>query len=119
MIHRSPNHTRGRTPCAFSSSLRVSVACSKSGIRVSRHSCLPSRYGALAPNASWTPAITWEAFQYSGKSSGEVCTWNWVLVQAASGRIESDVVRRRSSVPATEIVMSSPRAWRICSLSSL
>ena len=43
VIQRSPNHTRGRTPWAFSSSLRVSVACSNSGIRVSRHSSLPSR----------------------------------------------------------------------------
>ncbi len=89
VIQRSPNHTRGRTPCAFSSSLRVSVACSKSGILVSRHSCLPRRYGELAPTASWTAAIAWEAFQYAGNWSGEVCTWNWVLVHAASGTIES------------------------------
>ena len=63
MIQRSPNHTRGRTPCALSSSLRVSVACSKSGIRVSRHSSLPSRYGEFADTASWMPAIAWAAFQ--------------------------------------------------------
>ena len=36
VIHRSPNHTRGRTPCCVSSSGRVSVACSNSAIRVSR-----------------------------------------------------------------------------------
>ena len=70
MIQRSPNQTRGRTPWAFSSSLRVSVACSNSAIRVSRHSSLPSRNGELAPSASWTPAIACEAFQYAGKSSG-------------------------------------------------
>ena len=67
--------------------------------------------------ASWTPAMTWEAFQYAAKSSGEVWTWNWVLVQAASGRIDSDVVCSRSR-PLIEIAMSSPRAARICSLSS-
>ena len=32
MIQRSPNHTRGRTPCALSSSGRVSVACSNSAM---------------------------------------------------------------------------------------
>src|SRR5437762_8060779 len=32
VIQRSPNHTRGRTPCSFSSSERVSVACSNSVI---------------------------------------------------------------------------------------
>ena len=63
VIQRSPNHTRGRTPCALSSSLRVSVACSKSGIRVSRQSSLPSRYGELAPTASWMAEIACEAFQ--------------------------------------------------------
>ena len=92
MIQRSPNHTRGRTPCALSSSLRVSVACSNSGIRVSRHSSLPRRYGEFAHSASCTAAIAWEAFQYAANWSGEVCTWNWVLVQAASGTIESAVV---------------------------
>ena len=35
--------------------------------------------------ATWTPAIAWEAFQYSANWSGEVCTWNCVLVHAASG----------------------------------
>jgi hypothetical protein len=63
VIHRSPNQTRGRTPCSFSSSGRVSVACSKSGMRVSRHSCLPNRNGALAPSATCTPAIACAAFQ--------------------------------------------------------
>ena len=119
MTQRSPNQTRGRTPCALSSSLRVSVACSNSGMRVSRHSSRPSRYGEFAPSASWTEQIAWDAFQYSANSSGDVCTWNWVLVHAASGTIESDVVCSRSMLPmpAIEIVMSSPRALRICSLS--
>ena len=59
-----------------------------------------------------------EAFQYAANWSGDVCTWNWVLVHAASGTIESAVVSSRSG-PEIEIVMSSPRAFRICSLSSL
>jgi hypothetical protein len=63
VIQRSPNHTRGAPPGTFSSSLRVSVACSKSGIRVSRQSSLPRRYGELAATASWMPAIAWAAFQ--------------------------------------------------------
>ena len=117
VIHRSPNHTRGRTPCAFSSSLRVSVACSNSGMRVSRQSSLPRRYGEFADTASCTPAITCEAFQYAAKSSGEVCTWNCVLVHAASGMIESAVVRSFSA-PVIDSAMSSPRASRICSLRS-
>jgi hypothetical protein len=118
VIHRSPNQTRGRTPWAFSSSLRVSVACSNSGIRVSRHSCLPRRYGELAPTASWIAAIAWDAFQYAANWSGEVCTCSCMLVHAASGTIESAVVRSFST-PEIAIVMSSPRAARICSLSSL
>ena len=54
MIQRSPNQTRGRTPCSFSSSGRVSVACSNSGILVSRHSSLPNRNGELAASATWS-----------------------------------------------------------------
>ena len=69
----------------------------------------------MAPTASWIDEIAWEAFQYAANWSGEVCTWNWVLVQAASGRIESAVVTSRSG-PAMSIAMSSPRALRICSL---
>ena len=89
MIHRSPNHTRGRTPCALSSSGRVSVACSNSGIRVSRHSSWPNRNGEFAPSATWTPAIACAAFQYAANCAGPTCRWNWTLVQAASGVIES------------------------------
>ena len=63
MIHRSPNHTRGRTPWTLSSSGRVSVACSNSAIRVSRHSSLPQKNGELAATATCTPAIAWAAFQ--------------------------------------------------------
>ncbi len=63
VIQRSPNHTRGRTPCSFSSSERVSVACSNSVILVSCHSCLPNRYGELAASATCTPAMDWAAFQ--------------------------------------------------------
>ncbi len=43
VIHRSPNHTLGRTPCTWSSSGLVSVACSNSGILVSCQSSLPNR----------------------------------------------------------------------------
>ena len=49
VIQRSPNHTRGRTPCAFSSAGRVSVAWVKTAIRVSRHSSRPRKYGEFAP----------------------------------------------------------------------
>ena len=63
LIQRSPNQTRGRTPWDFSSAGRVSVACSNSAIRVSRHSSLPNRNGEFAPSASWTPAMLCAAFQ--------------------------------------------------------
>ena len=63
VIHRSPNQTRGRTPWCFSSSGRVSVACSNSVIRVSSHSRRPNRYGELAATATWMPAMAWAAFQ--------------------------------------------------------
>jgi hypothetical protein len=95
----------------------VSVACSNSGIRVSLHSSLPSRYDELAPSASWTPAIAWDAFQYGANSSGLTWMCSWVLVQAASGMIESAVVDM-CSTPLIEMAMSSPRAARIWSLSS-
>ena len=52
MIQRSPNQTRGRTPWALSSSGRVSVACSKSAIRVSAQSSRPKKNGELAPTAT-------------------------------------------------------------------
>ena len=112
MTQRSPNQTRGRTPWALSSSLRVSVACSNSGMRVSRHSSRPRRNGELAPRASWIAEIAWEAFQYSAKSSGEVCTWNWVLVHAASGTIESDVASSRSTLPIPAMRSRCPRRAR-------
>ena len=115
MIQRSPNHTLGRTPWAFSSSLRVSVACSNSAIRVSRHSSLPNRNGELAPTASWMPAMAWDAFQHAGKSAGLTCRCSWVDVQAASGMIVSAVALSRS-MPSMEIWMSSPRAAIIWSL---
>src|SRR6185437_1295608 len=84
----SPNHTLGRTPWASSSALRVSVACSNSGILVSRHSSLPRKNGAFAPSATWTPAIAWAAFQYRGNALGLTWRWNCTLVQAASGAID-------------------------------
>ena len=63
VIQRSPNHTRGRTPCCCNSTGRVSVACSNSVILVSCHNRLPNRNGELAASATWTPAIAWAAFQ--------------------------------------------------------
>ena len=117
MIQRSPNHTRGRTPCSLSSSERVSVAWSNSAIRVSRHSSLPNRYGEFAPTASCAPAITCAAFQYAANDSGATCRCSCTLVQAASGAIDSAVARSRSG-PSIASGMSSPRAAKICSLSS-
>ena len=117
MIQRSPNHTRGRTPCALSSSGRVSVACSNSAMRVSRHSSLPKKNGELAPTASCTPAIACAAFQCRAKSSGCTSWCSWNDVQAASGAIESAEADSRST-PSIEICRSSPRAAKICSLSS-
>ena len=89
MIQRSPNHTRGRTPCARSSSERVSVACSNSGIRVSRHSSLPKKKGELPARASCTPAIACAAFQCIPNAPGSTWRWSCTLVQAASGVIVS------------------------------
>ena len=63
MIQRSPNQTRGLTPCALSSSGLVSVACSNSVSLVSRHSSRPNRNGELAATATCTPAMAWAAFQ--------------------------------------------------------
>ena len=117
MIQRSPNHTRGRTPWALSSSGRVSVACSKSAMRVSRHSSLPKKNGELAPTASCTPAIACAAFQWRAKSVGSTSWCSWTLVHAASGAIVSANVVRRST-PPMRISRSSPRAAKICSLSS-
>ena len=70
MIQRSPNQTLGRTPWIFSSSLRVSVACSNSGMRVSCQSWRPSRNGELAATATCTPAMACAAFHIGAKSSG-------------------------------------------------
>ena len=117
MIQRSPNQTRGRTPCALSSSERVSVACSNSAIRVSRHSSLPKKNGELAPMASWMPAMACEAFQCAAKVSGSTCRCSCTLVQAASGAMVSAEVEMRST-PSMPMWRSSPRAAKICSLSS-
>ncbi|GAA3414384.1 hypothetical protein GCM10018952_34690 [Streptosporangium vulgare] len=70
MIHRSPNHTLGRTPWVFSSTGRVSVACSNSGILVSCQSLRPNRNGELAASATWGPAMAWAAFQLAANASG-------------------------------------------------
>ena len=118
MIQRSPNHTRGRTPWALSSSGRVSVVCSNSAIRVSRHSSRPKKNGELAPIASCTPAIACAAFQCAPNAAGSTSWCSWTLVHAASGAIVSARIASRST-PAMLISRSSPRAAKICSLSSL
>jgi len=58
-----------------------------------------------------------EAFQYDAKLSGRTWMCNCVLVHAASGMIESEVVISRSG-PSTSMSRSSPRAARIWSLSN-
>ena len=117
VIHRSPNHTRGRTPCVFNSSGRVSVAWANSSMRVSAHSRWPKKYGELAPSASCGPASTWAAFQLFAKSPGDTCRCNCILVQADSGAIEA-VCRLSRSGPWMSMSMSSPRAVKIESLSA-
>jgi hypothetical protein len=89
VIQRSPNQTRGRTPCALSSSGRVSVACSNSAMRVSRHSSLEKKKGELPPTAIWMPAMACAAFQCWANCSGWTSWCSWTLVHAASGAIES------------------------------
>jgi hypothetical protein len=101
----------------LSSSGRVSVACSNSAIRVSRHSSFPKKNGEFAPTASWTPEIAWAAFQCCANCSGWTSWWSCTLVHAASGAIESAYAERRS-MPPIEMCRSSPRAAKICSLSS-
>jgi hypothetical protein len=113
-MNRSPNHTRGRTPCAFSSTERVSVAWVNTAIRLSRHSSWPRKYGELAASATWTPARHCAAFQWAANVSGPTCRCSCTLVQAASGAIVSAYVSR-SSTPLISMCRSSPRAARICS----
>jgi hypothetical protein len=67
----------------------VSVACSNRAMRVSAHSRRPNRNGELAPSATCGPAIACAAFQCAANDSGATCRWNWTLVHAASGAIES------------------------------
>ena len=117
VIQRSPNHTRGRTPCAFSSAGRVSVAWVKTAMRVSRQSSWPRKYGEFAPSATCTAASACAAFQLCAKSSGLTCRWNCTLVQAASGAIESVYVSSVSGPPLMSMCRSSPRASSICSFS--
>ena len=94
MIHRSPNHTRGRTPWLRSSTVRTSQDCSNSGIRVSAHSRDRSRNGEFAPTASCTPARHCAAFQYPANASGCTCRCSCIDVHAASGAIESKSAKR-------------------------
>lgn len=103
---------------------RVSVACSNSGMRVSCHSAFPARKGEFAAIATCTPAMACAAFQCAAKSSGATRRCSCSDVHAASGRIVSEVMSRRSpttapgsGAPSMSISMSSPRAAKTCSLS--
>ena len=93
------------------------MAWANNSIRVSAHRWWPKKNGELAPSASWGPASTCAAFQLSAKSAGETCRCNCMLVQADSGAIEA-VCRLSRSGPAMSIMMSSPRAVKIESLSA-
>jgi hypothetical protein len=85
-------------------------------MRVSRHSSLPKKNGALAASESCTPAIAWAAFQCMPNCDGSTSRCSCTLVQAASGVIVSANVDSRST-PAMRMSRSSPRAAKICSLS--
>ena len=63
VIQRSPNQTRGRTPCYLSSSGRVSVACSNRVIRVSRHSSPAEQERRVRGQRDLHPGDAWAAFQ--------------------------------------------------------
>nr|BFF01382.1 hypothetical protein GCM10020241_30570 [Streptoalloteichus tenebrarius] len=123
MIHRSPNQTLGRTPWFFSSCGRVSVACSKIGMRVSCHNARPSRNGEFPASATCTPARHCAAFQCAAKSFGATWMWHCTEVQDASGRIDSEKQRSFSlgrpgmGTPSTSNTISSPREAKICRLS--
>ena len=118
MIQRSPNQVRGRTPWAWSSGGRVSVACWNSGGRDSRHSSRPNRKGELAPTAICAAATACAAFHTSAKRAGVTWRCSCTEVQAASGAMDVEV-QLRCSTPSMSSVKSSPRAATIWSLSSV
>ena len=86
-------------------------------MRVSRHSSRPKKNGELAPTASWMPAMHCAAFQWLAKAAGSTSWCSCTLVQAASGAIVSAETDNRST-PSIDSCKSSPRAAKICSLSS-
>ncbi len=118
MIQRSPNQVRGRTPWAFSSGGRVSVDCTNSGGRDSRHSSRPKRKGELAPTTIWAAAIACAAFQTAANRPGVTWRCSCTDVQADSGAMEREVQVSRST-PSMSMVKFSPRAATISSLSSM
>ena len=69
-------------------------------------------YGEFAPSASCGPARTCAAFQLLGKSAGETCRCNCMLVQADSGAMDS-AWTLSCSAPVMSIRMSSPRAVKM------
>ena len=85
VIHRSPNHTRGRTPWCTSSGVRVSIDWAKIGIRDSCHRRCPRNSGEFAAIAICTPAIAWDAFHASAKRLGATCRWSCIDVHVDSG----------------------------------
>jgi hypothetical protein len=78
---------------------------------------LAKNHGEFAASATCTPAIACAAFQCSPNTAGSTWRWSWTLVHAASGAIVSANVDSRST-PAIEMSRSSPRAAKICSLST-
>jgi hypothetical protein len=70
VIQRSPNQTRGRTPCALSSSgARVGRLLEQRDPRLPPQ-LAPKKNGELAPIASWNPAIACAAFQCGPNVAG-------------------------------------------------
>jgi hypothetical protein len=80
----------------------VSVACSNSAMRVSRHSSRPKKNGELAPTASCTPAIACAAFQCARTRRID----ELVQLHARAGRLGRDRVGvRRQPLDAVDAML--------------
>ena len=108
VIQRSPNHTRGRTPWATSSGVRVSMDCSNTGTLDSCHSLRPMKSGELALRAACTPAIACDAFHASANRLGATCKCNCIDVHAASGATSLNSAENDSRL-LKSMCTSSPR----------
>ena len=103
-------HARAHALGACSSSERVSVACSNSAMRVSRHSSLPKKNGELAASASCTPAIACAAFQCRRE---RVRVDLQVQLHARARRLGRDRVgERREPLDAVDARCRGPRRGR-------